>query len=183
MTTEFLEVEFELIICVIKHMYSDIAVLAPAGIPSTIRMEADGVNGTKMTLNPCKLLLKHQVEEACVKLSDPGRGGGDIHSLLPTSHNHMGVRVNQRRDSCRVDGSVGLVHLESLKVGDVPQARGGVLAGGDEHHAIMAELHVLDLLGVLLTHLNLGMKGYLGCGEMDGGGKLSNSVGMCRNKL
>ena len=81
----------------------------------------------------------------------------------------MGVRVHQGGDGSRVDGSVCLIHLECLQVGDVPEACGGVLTGGDDHHAIVTQLHVLDLFGVLLSNLNLwvmrgaGGGGYFGC--------------------
>lgn len=144
-------------------MHPHIAVLSPAGVSSSIGMEADGVDGSKMSLHPCKLFLKHKVEETCVELANSGGGGGDVHSLLTATHYHMRVGVHERGDGSRVNGSVSLIHLEGLQIADVPESRRGVLAGGDKHHAIMTQLHVLNLLGVLLSDLNLmGIKNVKG---------------------
>lgn len=144
-------------------MDSHVAVLAAAGITPTVGVEADGVDRTKVPLHPRKLLLEHQVEETRVELPDTRGGCRHVHGLLPAPHDHVRMRVDQRGDGGGVDGSVGLVHFERFQVADVPEPGGGVLAGGDEHHAVVAELHVLDLLSVFLPHLDLWQ------GERDGG--------------
>ena len=77
-------------------MNAHVAVLASAGVAPSVRPELDGVDGAKVALHPGKLLLKHHVEEAGVKLADPGGRGRHVHGLLTAAQHDM---VRQRAEA------------------------------------------------------------------------------------
>ena len=108
------------------------------------------------TFNSAKLLLKDCVKEPCLKLSNLGAGGCDIHGILTSSQHHMLIQGTERGG---VDRSLGGVGLHSLHSVSIKQHAGVVSAGSDEHGAILAVLHVHDGLAVVtLQHeLLLGL--------------------------
>ena len=55
----FLEVELELVVCVVELVNPDVAVLSATRVARAVRVERDRVDGTEVTLHATKLLLKH----------------------------------------------------------------------------------------------------------------------------
>ena len=58
-------------------------------LPFAIRMKCSTVDWTKVTLDPSKLFLKHQMVESGIKFADLCGGGGDIHGFLSSTQHHL----------------------------------------------------------------------------------------------
>ena len=58
-------------------------------LPFAIWVKCSTVDGTKVTLDPAKLLLEHQMVESGIKFANLCGGGGDIHGFLPSTQHHL----------------------------------------------------------------------------------------------
>lgn len=75
-----------------------------------------------------------------------------IHSILSSAQHHM---VEYRAERRRVDRPLRLVLLQQLQGRGVEELGGLVLRGRDEHGPVAGQLHVVDLVGVLLDRVQL----------------------------
>lgn len=70
-------------------MDANVAILTPAAVTLPIGVKCNTIYRTKVTLHSAKLFFKSQVEEPCLKFSNPGGGCGYIHGLLPTTKHDL----------------------------------------------------------------------------------------------
>ena len=96
----------------IKWLDPDKTVLTSSREWPAVGMEGQGVDGSEVSLDSCKLLLEDHMEESCLELSMPGISCCDRHGLLSSSQNHV---FSDRTDGRRIDGSASLVSLQLLE--------------------------------------------------------------------
>lgn len=108
----------EIKIRLIKMMHPYVPVLATAGVSSTLRINGNGIQRSKVALDTPNLVLKNLVVKARFELALARRCGGHVGSSLASAENN---EFFFGRDGGSVEGRVGEVGLENFEV-----------AGGDD---------------------------------------------------
>lgn len=108
-----LDLIHEIEIRLVKVVHTHVTVLSATAVPSSLGVDSDIVEGTEMAPDSSNLLHKKLVVEPRFELSLSRAGCGDVHGCLTSSKDH---KVLHGRDSGAVEGSVGGVCLENLKV-------------------------------------------------------------------
>mmetsp|Transcript_1234 Transcript_1234/g.3378 ORF Transcript_1234/g.3378 Transcript_1234/m.3378 type:complete len:299 (+) Transcript_1234:366-1262(+) len=135
-------------------MQSHISIFGSTRIVPSIRIDGQGVDGTKVSLDTSKFFLIDQMKEPSFKLSHLTCRRRDTHGFLSSSQQNM---ILVFRNDSIIDGTIRLVGLEMFQMNRIVQFGGKVGTGGNKECLVAIELYAINLLfmqGNLFDHLS-----------------------------
>mmetsp|Transcript_23578 Transcript_23578/g.43828 ORF Transcript_23578/g.43828 Transcript_23578/m.43828 type:complete len:212 (-) Transcript_23578:295-930(-) len=126
-------------------MQSNISILGTACIVQSIRVDGQGIDGSKVSLDASKFFFVNQPKESRFELSDFTGRRCDTHGFLSTTQQDV---IFGFTDNGIVDGPVRLVRFQVFQIDGVVQFGRKVSAGCNEHGLVSIELYSVDLLFV-----------------------------------
>mmetsp|Transcript_22168 Transcript_22168/g.35268 ORF Transcript_22168/g.35268 Transcript_22168/m.35268 type:complete len:211 (-) Transcript_22168:209-841(-) len=126
-------------------MKTNVTILSSTSIATSIGINGDGINRSKVPLHRPKFFFVHQVKETGLKLSNLTRCRCHTHGLLSTTQ--QDVILCLRNDGV-VHRTVRLIRLQMTQVHNIVQFGGKICRTRDKESFILIEAHSVNFLFV-----------------------------------